>query len=363
MAYIGNPPITGNFQVCDAISVVNGQASYTMQVSSVNVSPESALHMLVSLNGILQKPNSSFTISGSTITFASNLATGDVIDFIILLGNVLDLGVPSDATVTDAKANFVSTSSAAGLQIKGDGTTDGTLQLNCRVNSHGIKLASPPHSAGQSYTLTFPTGNVTADKFLKVASVSGSGTTGVGQLDFADAGGGQWTFISSTNVSSGVAQVDFTTLSTDFIDFCFVITDLHPATDSVKLYSRIFRQSGGSQVIYDSSAYHFANVVHDNGVDQDNGTGQDKMELSRPMGSDNTEASSFEVVLFNPHSTTFHKIMKCHAVLQQQDSGRTGILNSAGKFASTDQVTGLRFYLSSGNIDGGRFSMYGRKHS
>ena len=189
MPYIGNPPITGNFQVCDAISVVNGQAAYTMQVSSVNVSPESANHMLVSLNGILQKPNSSFTISGSTITFASNLATGDVIDFIILLGNVLDLGVPSDATVTDAKANFVSTSSAAGLQIKGDGTTDGTLQLNCSQNSHGIKLASPAHSAGQSYTLTFPTGNVTADKFLKVASVSGSGTTGIGQLSFADASG------------------------------------------------------------------------------------------------------------------------------------------------------------------------------
>ena len=55
MAYIGKEPIVGNFQVCDAISVVNGQAAYTMQVSSTNVVPESANHMLVSLNGILQK--------------------------------------------------------------------------------------------------------------------------------------------------------------------------------------------------------------------------------------------------------------------------------------------------------------------
>ena len=190
MAYIGKEPIVGNFQVCDAISVVNGQAAYTMQVSSTNVVPESANHMLVSLNGILQKPNSSFTVSGSTITFASNLATGDVIDFIMLLGNVLDIGTPSDSTVTDAKTNFVSTSSAAGLQIRGDGTTDGTLQLNCSQNSHGVKIASPAHSAGQSYKLILPTGNVTADKFLKVASVSGSGTTGIGQLSFDDAGGG-----------------------------------------------------------------------------------------------------------------------------------------------------------------------------
>jgi len=103
MAYIGKQPVVGNFQVCDAITVVNGQAAYTMQVSSANVEPENANHMLVSLNGILQKPGSSFTISGATITFASNLATGDVIDFIILLGNVLDIGAPSDGTVTTAK--------------------------------------------------------------------------------------------------------------------------------------------------------------------------------------------------------------------------------------------------------------------
>ena len=103
MPYIGKQPTVGNFQVCDAISVVNGQAAYTMQVSSTNVSPESANHMLVSLNGVLQKPGSSFTISGATITFASNLVTGDVIDFIILLGNVLDIGTPSDGTITEAK--------------------------------------------------------------------------------------------------------------------------------------------------------------------------------------------------------------------------------------------------------------------
>ena len=58
-----------------------------------------------------------------------------------------------------------------------------------RFSSTAHKIASPAHSAGQSYTLTLPTGNVTADKFLKVASVSGSGTTGIGQLSFADASG------------------------------------------------------------------------------------------------------------------------------------------------------------------------------
>ena len=103
MPYIGKEPTVGNFQKCDAISVVNGQAAYTLQVGGTNVVPESVNHMLVSLNGILQAPTDSFTVSGSTLTFASNLATGDVIDFVIILGNVLDVGVPTDGTVTHAK--------------------------------------------------------------------------------------------------------------------------------------------------------------------------------------------------------------------------------------------------------------------
>ena len=117
MAYIGREPQIGNYQICDVISVVNGQAAYTMQVGSVNVIPESVNHMIVSLNGVIQKPGSSYTISSSTITFSSNLATGDSIDFIYLLGNVLDLGTPSDSTITSAK-------------LSGNLVTPGTLDVN-----------------------------------------------------------------------------------------------------------------------------------------------------------------------------------------------------------------------------------------
>ncbi len=328
MAYIGKQPVVGNFQKCDAISVVNGQAAYTLNVGGAAVTPENANHMLVSLNGVLQAPGDSFTISGSTLTFASNLATGDVIDFVIILGDVLDLGTPSDNSISTAKLVANSVTAA---------------KFNADVISGQTALAETPAD--------------TDELLLSDAGV-------LKRVDFSHLkGGGMWEFISSTNVTSGVSEVDFTTLSTDFIDFCIVITDIHPATDSVKLYSRVFTGTSGSQAIVTSSSYHFANVVHDNQVDQDNGTGQDKIELSRPMGSDDNEASSLEVVLFNPHSTTFHTIMKCHAVLQQQDTGRTGILNSAGKYAATTAVTGIRFYFSSGNIDNGRFSLYGRKHS
>lgn len=102
MAYIGKTPVIGNFQVCDALTATTTD-TYALTVDSVAVSPQSANHCLVSLNGILQAPTTSFTISGSNIVFASALTASDSIDFVMILGNVLDLGVPSDGTITHSK--------------------------------------------------------------------------------------------------------------------------------------------------------------------------------------------------------------------------------------------------------------------
>ena len=72
-----------------------------------------------------------------------------------------------------------SSSSEAAFIAKGDGSSqDGYLQLNCSQNSHGIKLKSPPHSAGASYTLTFPNTDGNANQVLK--------TDGSGGLDWVD---------------------------------------------------------------------------------------------------------------------------------------------------------------------------------
>jgi len=73
------------------------------------------------------------------------------------------------------------------LEVKGDGSSnDGALQLNCHANSHGVKLKSPPHSAAQSYTMILPDNQIAADKYLKIKSITGSGATAVGQLEYSD---------------------------------------------------------------------------------------------------------------------------------------------------------------------------------
>ena len=111
------------------------------------------------------------------------------------------------------------------LRPKGTGNIEvlgadnpGELQLNCEQNSHGIKLRSPAHSSSQSYTLIFPTGNVTADRFLKVASVTGSGTTGVGQLSFAEVSGGtSWQSVKTSNTTMVAGEGYFVDTSSSAI--------------------------------------------------------------------------------------------------------------------------------------------------
>ncbi len=107
-------------------------------------------------------------------------------------------------TITDgANGNITATPNGTGVVEVGGNTNPGTLQLNCENNSHGIKLQSPPHSSSQSYTLKFPTGNVTADRFLKVDSVTGSGATGVGQLSFAEVSGGtSWQAVKTSTFTA-----------------------------------------------------------------------------------------------------------------------------------------------------------------
>ena len=102
MPFIGQQPVTGAYHKLDAITA-SATATYNLLLNGGAYSPASANHLLVSLNGVMQAPQDSFTVSGSTITFASALTSSDNIDFIMALGDVLNIGTPSDGTVTAGK--------------------------------------------------------------------------------------------------------------------------------------------------------------------------------------------------------------------------------------------------------------------
>tara|TARA_R100001460_G_scaffold18177_1_gene38581 strand:+ start:159 stop:1142 length:984 start_codon:yes stop_codon:yes gene_type:complete len=327
MAYIGKEPTIGNFQKCDAISVVNGQAAYTLQVGGTNVVPESVNHMLVSLNGILQAPTDSFTVSGSTLTFASNLATGDVIDFVMILGNVLDLGVPSDNTVTAAK-------------------------LNNDIISGQTALATAPDDT---------------DEFL----VSDAGT--IKRIDYSlIKGGGMYELIQTQTISSNVSSVDFTStqMTTSHQDYLIIFSGVRFDADTVKFQFRISTDGGSS---YDSSSnYRYANIGRD-----DNSTtntfqsnADDDITLHvRDTGNATGESISGIIEMFDPlNQTSDNKFFTMNFRTTHFDSNNFLVQGSgAGAFdaAGTEDsvINGVRLLPTSNNISAGVFSIYGRKTS
>jgi len=102
LSYIGRTPILGNFVKLDAITT-SATATYNLLNGGVAYFPQTANNCLVSLNGVIQSPTSAYTISGSTIVFSDALTSSDTIDFILVLGDVLNIGTPSDGTVGFAK--------------------------------------------------------------------------------------------------------------------------------------------------------------------------------------------------------------------------------------------------------------------
>tara|TARA_R100001443_G_scaffold20454_2_gene32393 strand:- start:3447 stop:5282 length:1836 start_codon:yes stop_codon:yes gene_type:complete len=114
--------------------------------------------------------------NGSSWTSIDTGLTDIVGDASPQLGGNLDVQAREINTST-TNGNIILTPNGTGmLEVKGN-TNAGTIQLNCENNSHGVKLKGPPHSAGQSYTLTLPS-SITSNYYLK--------TDGSGNLSFAE---------------------------------------------------------------------------------------------------------------------------------------------------------------------------------
>ena len=146
-SYIGKPPATGLFKKLDSITVVNAQAAYTLQYSSSNFKPATAEQLIVSVNGVIQAPGDAYTISGSTITFSENLVTGDVIDFIVALGEVGNTVTPTDGSVD---VNKMSSSIMKDSAIR---VNDTSLSNNVTIASDENAMVAGPYTLNATLTV------------------------------------------------------------------------------------------------------------------------------------------------------------------------------------------------------------------
>jgi hypothetical protein len=197
--YIGKTPALGNYQKCDAITT-SATATYNLVVGGVAVSPETANNCIVSLNGVIQAPTDAYTIVGSTIVFNSALTSADVIDFILVLGDVLDIGTVSDGTITAAKLADTAISGKTALAVAPADTDEflvsdagvlkrldyslikGGGKINQVVQTHKSDTASTTSTSladvtGMSVAIT---PSAATSKILVVASLSTSAQSGYG---------------------------------------------------------------------------------------------------------------------------------------------------------------------------------------
>ena len=107
-----------------------------------------------------------------------------------------------EATSTNSNVKVVGKGTGGACEIKG-ATNDGTLRLNCSAQSHGVKLKAPSDSAGQNYTMILPDNQIATNKLLRVKSVTGSGSSAVGQLEFADEPNVDLTTLDASNITTG----------------------------------------------------------------------------------------------------------------------------------------------------------------
>jgi hypothetical protein len=167
MPYIGKSPVGGGFHKLDNLTA-SATDTYALTLGSAAYFPETANQLLVSLNGVIQAPQDSFTVSGSNLVFDSALTASDSIDFVVALGDVLGVGSVTDGAVTTAKiANQAVTMNKL--------ATSGTLPALDGSNLTGVGVTGISSSSTNGTALSIDANNIVTTPARPMFHAYGSG--------------------------------------------------------------------------------------------------------------------------------------------------------------------------------------------
>ena len=317
MPFIGQEPITGAYHVLDAITA-SATATYNLQLNSGAFSPATANQLLVSLNGVIQKPGSSFTISGSQITFSSALTSSDSIDFIIALGDVLNVGTPTDGSVSTAK---LATDAVTTAKIANSAITDAKI------------------------------GGMAASKLTgAMPALDGSALTGTGKMEVVS-----YSHTGGSAVST--IEIDLPT-DTKYRYFKLLFSDWYGSTGA-DIRAR-FRRLGQSSVDTASNYHWMLTGAHHSQTapERRSSNGDSSARLNwYGHGNSNLEHSTIEIDIFESNSSSE---TLCMHRRWGKDSNANVTMDTGGFVYYYNIVTDrIQLYPSSGTITYSAYTLYG----
>ena len=137
-------------------------------------------------------------------------------------------------------------------------TNAGAIRFNCELNSHGVTLKGPPHSAGATYSLELPNADGSAGQFLK--------TDGSGKLSFDDPAGSSGTFTATA--SGALSNGDTVIINSDGTVTAVgtSVSALNPPTagTAVEFFGSAL---GNVRGVFDSSTNKVVLAIKDNNND------------------------------------------------------------------------------------------------
>jgi len=90
LAYVGKAPQSGRYSILDDISssfTGSTPGPFNLTVNGSAISPQNEANVIISISGVIQEPQTAYTITGNQITFTSNPAATDIF-FGTVLGDV-----------------------------------------------------------------------------------------------------------------------------------------------------------------------------------------------------------------------------------------------------------------------------------
>ena len=178
--------------------------------------------------------------------------------------------------------------------------------------------------------------------------------------------GGGLTLLQTNTITSGVASSSFTSgIDSSYRTYLFKFINIHPATVRAEFQFNMSTDGGSNYNVTKTSTYfqaqhgeHYDDTSFSYNTSHDLAQSTSYQDLAHNIGNSNDEATSGELYLFSPSSTTFvkHFIAKSNSYF---GNDQTENLHIAGYCNVTAAIDGVDFKFSSGNIDSGVIKMYG----